>query len=521
MNNNKSEDRLKDLENELSVLDSIETEASLKKEMAFRKAIESAIPSGISVVDDTGKQVYVNKSFCNIVGWDEDELLGKHPPYEYWAQHDVENLNKALKRTLNNTATNEGFDLIFRHKTGKLIPVHVIISPFEQENNKTFFLANVIDITERKKAEEKLKESETKYKEIINQINDIIIVFDEQGKIIIWNKGAEQFCGLKAEEILNKNIVDIQYQFTPPPHKDKKLIESKIKGIITLETPEVFNQLIDSEIISHNSSGKKNIQSIVFPIELNGYNLFCTVIRDITEIKRYEKELIRISAEKDKFYSVIAQYLYTPFSLFKNFSKAMTDELDSLTIKEIQKMSVMMGKSATNLYGLLDNLLQWTKMNQGKVSFEPQQLNFTKVSKEAVSILNSDAVKKNIKINYNIKDEITVFADIFMLKTILRNIVSNAIQFTGNDGEVSISAEQSPSHVTISVFNDGIGISPDYLTKFFTISESHTALGMAEEKGITLGLLLCKEFVEKHGGKIWVDSKDAKACEFKFTLPVQ
>jgi PAS domain S-box-containing protein len=520
MNNSKPEERLKDLELEINVLELIENEASLKKEMAFRKAIESAIPSGIAVVDDTGKQVYVNKSFCNLVGWDEDELIGKHPPYEYWAKNDIENINNALNETLNNNISKEGFDLVFKHKTGKLIPVHVIISPFVQEDSKTFFLANVLDITERKKAEEKLKESETKFKEIINQINDVIIVFDQQGKIIIWNKGAEQICGLKAEEILNKSIVDIQYQFTPPPFNDKELIESKINGIITLETPEIFNKLIDSEIITADSGNLRNIQSMVFPIELSGSHLFCTVIRDTTEIKRYEKELLRISSDKDKFYSVIAQYLYTPSNVFKNASKLMTEELDNLPLKEIQKMAVMMGKSATNLYNLLDNLLQWTKMNQGKINFEPQKLKLDKICQDAVSILKPTADEKNIRIDHYVADGITVFADSFMLKTVLINLISNAINFTNKDGIITISAEKTPSNLTISVLDSRTGKIHDYLTKLFNISEVHTALDLAEEKGTTLGLLLCKEFVEKHGGKIWIDRKNGKGTEFKFTLPV-
>ena len=516
--------RIKELELAISNLTSRNIVANLQKEISFREAIENSIPSGIAVVDDTGKQVYVNQSFCKMFGWSEEELLGKHPPYPYWYPPDIDSINNALKHTLNNTAPKEGFDLIFCHKTGRLIPVKVLISPFKQEKNKTFFLANVIDLTERKKSEEvlrnsqllltssiesqkdtiifsvdknynylyfnkahadamkfaynadieigasfldcissdddrkllkgnfdrafrgeshslvqsfgnnniayyevffnpirnekdkiigcsslarniseriqaeqALKDSETKFKELINQITDGIIVFDEQGKIIIWNKGAEQLCGLKSEDALTRSIVDVQYQFTPPAYRDRTLIENAINGIITLKTPERFNQIIDSEMISLDSEKIRNIQSKVFPIELNGYHLFCTVIRDVTEIKRYEKELLRISADKDKFYSVIAQYLYTPFSLFNNFAKVMAEELDTLPIKEIQKMAVMMSKSATNLYSLLDNLLQWTRMNQGKIAFEPQKLNFKRISLDAISILKPMPIQKTSK----------------------------------------------------------------------------------------------------------------------------
>jgi signal transduction histidine kinase len=260
---------------------------------------------------------------------------------------------------------------------------------------------------------------------------------------------------------------------------------------------------------------------MIFPIKLNEHHLFCTVIRDTTEIKRYEKELIRISAEKDKFYSIIAQYLYTPFNVFNNFSKVMAEELDSLPIKEIQKMATMMSKSASNLYSLLDNLLQWTKMNQGKTAFKPQNLNLKKISQDAVSILEPVTDSKNFIINYFIEDETSVFADIFMLKTILRNIVSYAIKFSGNDGQIDILAERTPSGVIITVINKGMSIDHDYITNLFDNSQIHSTIGAAEEKGITLGLLLCKEFVENHGGKIWVKSEYDTGTKFKFTLPDQ
>jgi PAS domain S-box-containing protein len=647
MNENQYEQRIKELEQVISNLTSHSLVSSLQKEMSFRKAIENSMPSGIAVVDSKGKQVYVNPSFCKMLGWSEEELIGKTPPYIYWAKDDMENINNALQQTLNNNAPKEGFDLVFLHKEGNLINVNVIISVFIQEKNKPYFLANVIDITGRKKAEEEikrsqllltssiesqkdtiifsidknyhylyynkahaesmkfaynrdvniginfldcisldgdrkllkesidralkgeshslvqtfgdnniayyevffnpignekdkiigcssmarniserkkteqsLKDSETKFKEIINQINDIIVVFDEQGKIIVWNKGAELICGLKAVETLNTKIEDALYQLTPPSSKDKTRIENLIQGIVTLKSPELFNQIIDSEILPLNSEKIRNIQSIVFPIELNEYHLFCTVIRDVTEIKRYEKEILRISSDKDKFYSVIAQYLYTPFNSFYNFTKLLAVEMDSLPIKELQKMAVMMSKSATNLYSLLDNMLQWTRMNQGKITFEPQKLNFKSISHEAISILKPIADSKNININHSVPDELTVFADIFMLKTILRNLVSNAIKFSSNEGQIYISTNETPSEITISVLDNGTGMTPEYLTKLFNTSEIHKSLDLAEEKGATLGLLLCKEFVEKHGGKIWVESSKGKGSEFKFTMPV-
>ena len=213
------------------------------------------------------------------------------------------------------------------------------------------------------------------------------------------------------------------------------------------------------------------------------------------------------------------RYLYTPFNVFNNFSKLMAEELDNLPIKEIQKMAGMMSKSATNLYGILDNLLQWTRMNQGKITFEPQKLNLRNISLDAVSILKPHLDSRNIKINNFAENEIYVSADSFMLKTILRNLISYAINLAGNDGQIDINARKSDSNVTVSVWFSGPGLVSSHITRLFDISHIDSSLGSAEEKGSTLGLLLCKEFVEKHNGKIWAENKNGKSDEFKFTLP--
>ena len=620
---------------------------SYQNEILFRKAIENAIPSGIAVIDEEGRQVYVNQAFCRLVGWEEKELIGKLPPYVYWPPRDIEKINSILLKTIGNNPPKEGFDLVFRHKNGTEFPVNIIISPFVQQNDKTFYLANVIDITSRKKteeallksklllmtsienqketiifstdrdykymyfnkahrdsmkfaynmdiregmnmldciaqederklikenldralrgesksiiqtfgnvnrayyevffnpihdennqifgctvfarnisdrmeAEQALRDSETKFREIIDQINDMIIVFDDQGKIIIWNRGAEMITGLKAQEIIGGNIIDIQLRLTPPPYNDRAIIEKAINGFLKHETPERFNQIIDSEFIIPGTGKLRNIQSTVFPILLNGDKLFCTVVRDTTEIRRYEKELLRVSAEKDKFYSMIAQYLYTPFNVFNNFSKLMAEELDNLPLKEIQKMAGMMSKSATNLYGLLDNLLQWTKMNQGKIPFEPQKLNFRKISQDAVSILQPHLDSKNIRVNHLTEDEIDIMADSFMMKTILRNLISFAMNFTGNEGQIDIHAGETGLKATVSVGFSGAGITSSHLSKLFDISRINSSAVAAEEKGTSLGLLLCKEFVDKHGGKIWAENGNGNRNEIKFTLPV-
>jgi len=162
----------------------------------------------------------------------------------------------------------------------------------------------------------------------------------------------------------------------------------------------------------------------------------------------------------------------------------------------------------------------WARTQQGSFSFNPQKLSFTDICKNILEMLNSNAEAKNIAINCLTADKLIVFADIDMFKTVLRNLVSNAIKFTNTGGTININAEQTNSNVTISVSDNGIGIIPDILTKLFDISEVITTMGTEEESGTGMGLLLCKEFVEKHGGKIWVESEVGKGSKFEFTLPV-
>ena len=162
----------------------------------------------------------------------------------------------------------------------------------------------------------------------------------------------------------------------------------------------------------------------------------------------------------------------------------------------------------------------WARTQQGKIPFKPQILNFRDICKNILETLIPNADAKNIAINCSAEDNIHVFADIDMLKTVLRNLMTNAIKFTNNGGAVNMRAEQTDSNVTISVSDNGIGIGIDDLNKLFDISEVITTKGTAGETGTGLGLLLCKEFVEKHGGKIWVESEVGKGSDFKFTLPI-
>jgi len=232
------------------------------------------------------------------------------------------------------------------------------------------------------------------------------------------------------------------------------------------------------------------------------------------------KQLLQLNSDKNRFISILAHDLRSPFNNLLGLSEILIEDIRKLNTDEIEDIVNNINKSAKSSFNLLENILRWARAQQGKIPFDPQILSFTNNCKDAVEVLNPISKAKNITIDYSTGDHINVFADIDMLKTVLRNLVSNAIKFTNNGGTISITAKQIDSNITISVSDNGIGIAPDNLVKLFEMSEVITTKGTAKETGTGLGLLLCKEFVEKHGGKIWVESEVGKGSNFKFTMPI-
>jgi Signal transduction histidine kinase len=240
---------------------------------------------------------------------------------------------------------------------------------------------------------------------------------------------------------------------------------------------------------------------------------------ELTIAHKELEQLVQLNNDKNLFISILAHDLRSPLGVLLGLSDLLTENIRQFNIDKIEKLVNEINQSAQNTFTLLQDLLKWSRVQSGKIPFEPQNLSFKYICKDIIKILNPNAVAKNITINYSGGEEINVFADVDMLKAVLRNLVSNAIKFTNNGGAININTEVNSGNVTISVSDNGIGIEPESLTKLFDISKIHTTTGTAKEKGTGLGLLLCKEFVEKHGGKIWVESECGKGSIFYFNIP--
>ena len=238
------------------------------------------------------------------------------------------------------------------------------------------------------------------------------------------------------------------------------------------------------------------------------------------KIQQKNNELEKLNSDKDQFLQILAHDLKNPFSSIMGFSDLLLKNVHKYDINRIEKQLLLLNKATHNTFNLLEDLLLWSKAQSGKLPIEAKNIMLSKIFSEIINNSKAQADEKNISINYLETENINVFADINMLKTILRNLVSNAIKFTNENGHINIYTEKKQKSVIIIVSDDGVGIDENKLPNLWNFTYSISTNGTANEKGTGLGLLLCKDFVEKHGGKIWVESELGKGSNFKFTIPI-
>lgn len=256
----------------------------------------------------------------------------------------------------------------------------------------------------------------------------------------------------------------------------------------------------------------------------------------ITKPLRHEEVLVRVhthlllrhqrrqleieNAAKDKFFSIIAHDLRGPLHSIHELTKANRDLLERQEYDQVKKLLDLEYAATENLTKLLENLLTWAQIQQGTIEFRPQILNLGHLCRYALDVLKPAALQKQIMLTSDFPEDVFVVADMNMLETIVRNLVSNAIKFTPTGGSVTIAMTQAKDMVTIKVADTGIGIDAAFLPQLFEIGTKFHRAGTAHEKGTGLGLILCKEFVERHGGDIQVESVAGRGSTFWFTLPL-
>ena len=245
-------------------------------------------------------------------------------------------------------------------------------------------------------------------------------------------------------------------------------------------------------------------------------------LKEINEkVVRQNERLVELNGTKDKFFSIIAHDLKGPLNSLTAFSQLLINHTASLSEQEIRTIASDLEKSLKNLYELLENLLGWALSQTGKIDFKMENFRISEIVKENIRLLSKAASNKMIKIELLVDEQQIVYADKNSVRTIFRNLLSNAIKFTKEEGLITIFIDEWKDSVEVGVKDNGVGIEDENLQKIFDISAKHTTLGTNQEKGTGLGLILCKEFVERNGGKINVTSKHGLGTTFTFSLQKQ
>jgi PAS domain S-box-containing protein len=240
---------------------------------------------------------------------------------------------------------------------------------------------------------------------------------------------------------------------------------------------------------------------------------------DITENKNNEQKLEELNATKDKFFSIIAHDLKSPFNSMLGFSKLLNDKFDKYDIEKKKDFINVINQGLQDTYKLLENLLTWSQSQRGTIDFKPEKMNLYLICQETSEMLRQSTEDKNIILINKISENTYIEADNDMISLIIRNLISNAIKFTHKGGKVLIDAKNKQQLIEITMKDNGIGIPKEIQSKLFDIGKNTSTQGTENETGTGLGLILCKEFVEKHGGEIWVESEVDKGSKFIFTLP--
>jgi PAS domain S-box-containing protein len=476
-------------------------------------SISDNVPATIGIFDQDFKYIYVNKNAERVFGKSVAEIIGKHPS-EVIGKEAFERGYPYLAKSMK--GENQVFENNYYLKDGSIEYVQNDFRPFFRNEKISGVLGISTNITQIKNKEFELKESEARFKNMFEKHSSVMLLIEpESGRIINANKAAADFYGSSIEDLCEKNINEIN---KIPPEQ------------IAEEMSNAFKEKRNFFIFPHRLfSGEERIVEVhSSPIIYENHKILFSIIQDITErtiiekaLKRQEEELRKLNEDKNRFISIIGHDLKGPINSIRGLLEMVTPNYREYSIEETEEFTKMIYSSIQNTSILLEDILIWARTNSGRIPFEPEFINLGNVIEDIIESLQEVANDKAITLNFSIGKEINFYADSNMIKTIIRNLISNAIKFTNRNGTINLKAEINSQNVKITVSDNGIGISSNIKNKLFDLSQKITSVGTENETGTGLGLLLCKEFVKMHDGEIWVESEVNKGSNFIFTIPLK
>lgn len=483
-------------------------------------------PLTILITDSIGNIESANKKFVNLTGYSIEEVIGKNARILNSGKTDKKVFDD-MWQTISKGEIWIG-EFINRKKNGEEFIEKATITPVKNKTGKVKnYIAIKEDVTKSKENELKLAQSEQKYRLIANNATDVIWILNlSKHKFSYISPSVFSLRGYTVSEAMQHNLNETLTL------KSAKIFSDELErnALKFIKNPDAYGDTINvNELQQYCKNGdviwietttryqfNENKEIEVLGISRNIEK------RKQTELalKNSEHNLLKLNEAKNKLFSIIGHDLRGPIGNAKNLldlviSKKNISTADLLVyLKKLQK-------STNSTYDLMENLLSWAQSQQNKVVFNPTTIALNKLVEPCILQLFELAKQKNITIHNQTTNEQLIYADNNMLAIIFRNLLTNAIKFTTPNKNIYVKAHSTNNEITISVKDEGVGIKPEIVEELFNPSENHSTFGTSGERGTGLGLLLCKEFVEKHDSKIWVESTVEKGSEFMFSLPIE
>ncbi|MCF6270794.1 MAG: PAS domain S-box protein [Melioribacteraceae bacterium] len=508
----------------IGVFTDVSDKRTSEQELQLVRTVFETAHEGITLQKD-GKFILLNIAFANMFGYETIDEVMNLDPLEFYNENDkvkvvedYENFVSENDRPVKNIY--EG-----RKKNGEIILIEKGTKKFSTKNGD-YISESFIDITEQQEAQNALKESEEKYRSITENIDDAIWTFE-----IIEKKLSNVFISPSIFEITKytpEAFIETPKLWIKIIHPDDK--QSVISKLRRVYKDHVRNQIeLEYRIIDKMGSlvwvrNKLNFVRNNFGKLEKIFGL----LSDITSSKKNDEKLQKTTEElktlndsKDKFITIISHDLRTPFSSILGFTDLLLMERDMPEDKQTQYIEFIQ-ESARNMLTLVNSLLDWTRLQTGRIDYVAERLDANTVIENSIQMLTGSAIQKNIKLYSTIDNETYIHGDRNLLLQVFNNLVSNAIKFTNNGGEIFIAAEPivDKKVIQFSINDDGVGISDSDSEKLFSVDSKFTTSGTKGEKGSGLGLSLVKEIITKHGGDIYVESELGVGTSFIFTIPI-
>jgi len=499
--------------------------------LRLRESYLSAIienQSGLFWLKDLGgKVLVVNRNFSDVFGFDRPEALVGKTDFDLWTR---ELADKYIAEDLRVIQTKKA--IIVEESIldkGDVKWFETYKAPiFDNQEIVIGTTGYSIDITERKRAEEALQKSIQRLELAMNVADMAWWEMELPSGSVVFGKRKAEMLGFPPERFKHyKDFTDLvhpddyeQIMDAMRWHLNGKLDKYETEYRILTSSNE-YRWFYDIGSVVEGSSNE-------MPVRITG------LVLDITDRKAAQFELLnfneeltdtkekleKINSEKDRLFSIIAHNLKSPFQGFLGLTESMAENINSFSQTELSDIGREMHITSKNLFRLLSNVLEWACMQQGLINLNPVEIVLSEIISQNIDSIIKRGEQKEIEIIHEVDKNQIVFADETMLNSILRNLLSNAIKFTKQGGKVSVSSKETENNmVEISVTDSGIGMSEDLSEKLFKIDEKVGRKGTNGESSTGLGLLLCKEFVEKHGGRIRVESRKGEGSIFSFTIP--